>query len=278
MPITVGEALAEACRKIDALDARVLLCHVMERDAGYLIAHPDARLGSGRQHTLEALVARRRTGEPVAYITGRREFFGLDFKVTPAVLIPRPETELLVELGLERVPENQPCRVLDLGTGSGCIAISIARNRPLASVTATDNSSEALALAEENARALDVRNVDFAAGEWYAAVDDRRFDLIVSNPPYVADGDPHLAQGDLRFEPRAALIAGAEGLDAICRIVAHAATHLAAGGWLLFELGFDQAACCRALLQAAGFGPIYAWKDVAGHDRVCGGQLDAPRH
>ena len=210
MLITVGEALAEACRKIDAVDARVLLCHVMECDAGFLIAHPGAALGGGRQHALEALVARRCAGEPVAYITGRREFFGLDFKVTPAVLIPRPETELLVELGLERVPKNRPSRVLDLGTGSGCVAISIARDRPLASVTATDHSSEALALAGENARALDVQNIEFARGAWYAAVDDRQFDLIVSNPPYVADGDPHLAQGDLRFEPRAALVAGAD--------------------------------------------------------------------
>lgn len=277
MPITVGQALDYACRKIDALDARVLLCHVLERDAGYLIAHADAPLGAGQQQAIEALVARRSAGEPVPYITGRREFFGLDFKVTPAVLIPRPETELLVELALDRIPQNQRHPVLDLGTGSGCVAISIARNRPLASVIATDNSLEALALARENARATDVRNVEFAAGEWFGAVGDRHFDLIVSNPPYVADGDPHLARGDVRFEPRAALIGGPDGLDAIRRIVARAGPRLTLGGWLLFEHGFDQAARCRGLLQAAGFGPIYTWKDLAGNERVCGGQLDAAR-
>ena len=274
MSITIGQALADARQKIAALDARVLLCHVVQRNAAYLIAHADDLLSPDRQRAFDTLIAHRVGGQPVAYLTGRREFFSLDFRVTQAVLIPRPETELLVQLALERIPPGEPCRVLDLGTGSGCVAISIARYRPRASVIATDNSPEALALAVENARALDVRNVEFAAGEWFGAVAERQFDLIVSNPPYVADGDPHLAQDDARFEPRAALVGGPDGLDAIRLIVACAGPRLAIGGWLLLEHAFDQAGRCRALLQAAGFGPIYAWKDMAGNDRVSGGKLD----
>lgn len=272
MPMTIGQALADARRKTDAVDACVLLCHVVKCDAPYLIAHADALLGADRKRVFDALIVRRVAGEPVAYITGQREFFSLEFKVTRATLIPRPETELLVQLALEDIQPDQPCRVLDLGTGSGCVAISIARHRPLARVMATDVSPDALALARENARALDVHNVEFAAGEWFGAVGDRRFDLIVSNPPYVADGDPHLAHGDVRFEPRAALVAGADGLDAIRVIVAHGASHLAPGGRLIFEHGFDQAASCRELLQAAGFGPISSWKDLAGNERVSGGE------
>ncbi len=291
MPITVGQALADARRKIDALDARVLLCHVVQRDAGYLIAHADAALGAGQQHVFQALVTRRRAGEPVAYMTGRREFFGLDFKATPAVLIPRPETELLVELGLEHIPQNKPCRVLDLGTGSGCVAISIVRHRPLARVIATDISAEALAVARENATNLlrinpaeppvgkrGLGGISFTRSNWYEALAGDKFDVIIANPPYVAEHDRHLDQGDLRFEPRAALVAGADGLDCIRGIVRDGASHLVAGGWLMFEHGLDQAASCRGLLQAAGFGLIYSWKDLAGHERVCGGQLDAARH
>ena len=272
MPVTIGHALADARRKIDALDARVLLCHVVKRDAAYLMAHADVPLGSDRQRAFEALIARRVAGEPVAYITGRREFFGLEFAVTPATLIPRPETELLVELALERIPQNKRRRVLDLGTGGGCVAISIARHRPPARVSATDISRDALALARKNARALDVHNVEFAVGDWFDAVDDQPFDLIVSNPPYVADGDPHLAQGDVRFEPRAALVAGADGLDRIRGIVAHGASHLVPGGWLMFEHGHDQAARCRKLLSAAGFVAVFSRRDVAGIERVSGGR------
>jgi len=272
MPITIGQALADARRKIDALDACVLLCQVVQRDTTYLITHADVSLGSDRQRAFDALIARRVAGEPVAYIIGRREFFSLDFKVTRAALIPRPETELLVQLALEHNAPDQPCRVLDLGTGSGCVAISIARHRPLARVTATDMSPDALALARENARALNVRNVEFVASDWFGAVDDRRFDLIVSNPPYVADGDPHLAQGDVRFEPRAALVAGADGLDCVRGIVAHGASHLVAGGWLMFEHGHDQAARCRKLLNTADYVAVFSRRDVAGIERVSGGR------
>ncbi|OFZ86298.1 MAG: protein-(glutamine-N5) methyltransferase, release factor-specific [Betaproteobacteria bacterium RIFCSPLOWO2_12_FULL_62_58] len=272
MPVTIGHALRDARKKIDALDARVLLCHVIKRDTAYLIAHGDAPLGCDDQRAFDALIARRVAGEPIAYITGRREFFGLDFKVSPAVLIPRPETELLVELALERIPRDKSCSVLDLGTGSGCMAVSIARHRPLARVMATDISSDALALARENARALDVHNIECAVGDWFGGVDDRSFDLIVSNPPYVADGDPHLTLGDVRFEPRAALVAGADGLDCIRGIVAHGASHLAPGGWLMFEHGHDQAARCRKLLSRAGFAAVFSRRDVAGIERVSGGR------
>ncbi len=274
MSQTVGATLGAARDLIDAADARVLLCHVLQREAAYLIAHTDDALSSEVQRAFEALVARRRAGEPVAYLTGRREFFGLEFQVTPAVLIPRPETELLVELSLERIPQDEPCHVLELGTGSGCVAISIARHRPQARVTATDCSGAALAVAQENARALAVRNVEFAAGKWFSAVGGRRFDLIVSNPPYVAEADPHLAQGDLRFEPRAALVAGADGFAAIRLIAAQAHRHLTSSGWLLFEHGHGQAAQCRALLKADGFGGVQSWRDLAGRERVTGGRLD----
>ena len=274
--LTIGQALAAAQRTIDALDARVLLCHVMQRDAAYLIAHAEESLAPAQAGMFHALVARRAAGEPVAYITGMREFFGLDFHVTPAVLIPRPETELLVELALARIAPNEQSPVLDLGTGSGCVAISIARHRRHARVAAIDCSSEALALARENARAHGVHNVTFAPGEWFSPLANQCFELIVANPPYVAEDDAHLAQGDLRFEPRIALVGGSDGLDAIRAIVAAAGRYLVPGGWLLFEHGYDQAAACRALLRAADFSAVASWPDLAGHERVSGGRkLDA---
>jgi len=270
---TISAALAAACRMIDALDARALLCHVLQRDAAYLIARGDDPLGAGAVRRFELLVVRRAAGEPVAYITGHREFYGLDFKVAPTVLIPRPETELLVELALERIPRDTSRHVLDLGTGSGCVAAAIAKHRPRAQVTATDSSPGALALARENAHTLGVSNVEFARGEWFQAVPDRRFDLVVSNPPYVAAGDPHLGQGDLRFEPAAALISGEDGLDAIRLIVARAPAYLAPRGWFLFEHGYDQAARSRALLDAAGFQAVFSRRDLADVERVSGGCL-----
>jgi release factor glutamine methyltransferase len=192
--------------------------------------------------------------------------------VTPAVLIPRPETELLVDVALERVPVHEPSRVLDLGTGSGCVAVAIARHRPRAQVTAAEASRDALAVARENA-ARHGSGIEFIESDWLDALAGRRFDLIVSNPPYVAEDDPHLSQGDTRFEPRAALVAGADGLSCIRLIIAQARAHLAPGGRLFFEHGYDQAARCRALLAQAGYFDVTSRPDLAGIERLSGGSV-----
>jgi len=263
---------------IDPLEARILLQTALEVSTAYLVAHPEHEVAGARLDRYLALLARRAAGVPIAYLTGAREFFSLDFKVTPAVLIPRPETELLVELALERMPQTAPCRVLDLGTGSGCVAISIAVQRPHASVMATDCSPEAIAVAAQNARVLGARNVGFRHGDWFDAVGGERFDIIVSNPPYIAEDDPHLRRGDLRFEPRQALAGGADGLDCIRRIVAGAKDHLVDGGWLMFEHGYDQAERCRGLLRAAGFVAAFSQRDLAGHERVSGGRTSPQPH
>jgi release factor glutamine methyltransferase len=217
------------------------------------------------------LTQRRACGEPVAYLTGKREFYSLDFKVTPAVLIPRPETELLVDLALERIPVDRSLKVLDLGTGSGAIALTIARHRPLASIIAVDVSIEAIAVAKSNAEQLDAHNVRIMKGDWYDGLAGERFDLIVSNPPYVASADPHLARGDLRFEPSIALTDGGDGLDCLRSIIGSAPAHLVTGGTLLVEHGYDQAEACRRLMNNAGIGAIICHSDLAGIPRISGG-------
>jgi release factor glutamine methyltransferase len=252
------------------LEAQVLLGHALGQSRAYLIGHAADTPAPAQVGQFQALLERRQAGEPVAYILGEREFFSLTFQVTPAVLIPRPETELLVELALARLPESSPCRVLDLGTGSGAVAIAIARHRPLAHVAAVDQSAAALEVARRNAARLGAGNVRFLQGDWYDPLGEERFDLIVSNPPYIAAVDPHLAQGDLRFEPAAALASGADGLDAIRAIVARA--RLNPGGWLLFEHGYDQAAACRELLARAGFQEVGSEADLAGIPRVTFGR------
>lgn len=252
---------------IDPIDARVLLRAVLGVNDAYLIAHARDQVNAQEAERYRALVARRVAGEPVAYILGEREFFGRVFAVSPAVLIPRPETELLVELALQR----QAQRVLDVGTGSGCIAISIALERSTAQVVATDCSPAALEIARENARRLHANNVQFIQSNWFSRVHDRQFDLIVANPPYVAAGDVHLTQGDLRFEPTLALVGAGDGLDDIRTIVNGARAHLAPGGSLLIEHGYDQAARVRALLEQAGFIEVQSWRDLAGIERVSGG-------
>jgi release factor glutamine methyltransferase len=274
MTLTIAGALSAAQQKIDDGDARALLRHVVARDAAFLIGHSDDAMSGADQRAFEALVERRAGGEPVAYLTGEREFFSLKFRVTPAVLIPRPETELLVELALARVPQDAPCRVLDLGTGSGCIAVSIAKHRPNAQVTATDRSQDALDIAAANAQAHHVQNLSFALGHWFGALGSERFDLIVSNPPYIAEGDPHLGAGDLPFEPRQALIGGLDGLDCIREIVATASDYLIPGGWLMFEHGYNQAERCRAVLKAAGFQQVFSRRDLNSVERVSGGQTE----
>jgi release factor glutamine methyltransferase len=218
-----------------------------------------------------ALFERRLNGEPIAYLLGKREFYGLNFKISPATLIPRPDTELLVELALQRIPPHEPYRVLDLGTGSGAIALAIAHARPATEVLASDASHTALEVARENAQRLGIANAAFVQSDWFAALSTQRFDLIVSNPPYISVGDPHLQCGDVRFEPSSALASGDDGLYDIRCIVARTQAYLQPGGWLLLEHGYTQAAQVRELLRQAGFGEVFSAPDLAGIERVsCG--------
>lgn len=262
-----AELLAQARALLPPREARRLLGHVLGLSSAGLAAHPEMEVSAADTASFHALVRRRATGEPLAYLTGRREFYGLDFEVTPAVLIPREETELLVDLALQA----RPRRLLDLGTGSGCLAIAVAKHLPHTVVTATDASAEALAVARRNAVRHGV-TVRFVAGDWFAPLAGERFDLILANPPYVAEHDPHLLQGDVRHEPRMALVGGPDGLAAIRHIVAAAAAHLSPGGWLWLEHGYDQGATVAALLAAAGFADIAQRRDAAGHLRAAGGR------
>jgi release factor glutamine methyltransferase len=265
-------AAAQAALPLDALENRILLCHALGLNRVGLITQSHRVLTAAEADALDALVARRLQGEPIAYIVGKREFFGLDFSVTDAVLIPRPDTELLVELVLDRLAPA--ASVLDMGTGSGAIAVAIAHARPDARVTALDASEAALGVARANAAANGAA-VRFLHSDWYAALAGERFDLIASNPPYIASGDAHLSQGDLRFEPASALTDHADGLSALRAIVAGAAAHLAAGGWLLLEHGYDQAAAVRALLAAQGYTDVQSWRDLSAIERVSGGRAPA---
>ncbi len=233
-----------------------------------LYAWPEFEPPAPQCERFDRLVEARARGEPVAYLTGHREFWSLDLEVTPAVLIPRPETELLVELALARLPVDAVCAVADLGTGSGAVALAIARERPLAQVLATDASAQALAVARRNAMRLGIDNVAFALGDWCGALGDRRFDLLVSNPPYIAECDPHLERGDLRHEPVAALVSGRDGLDAIRRIADAACAHLPPGAWLLLEHGWAQGTRVRELLSVRGFSAVGSVSDRGDHERV----------
>ncbi len=244
------------------IEARLLAAAALQRDTTWLIAHGDEAAELTR---LTPFLHRRLNGEPVAYILGQREFYGRVFKVSPAVLIPRPETEHLVEAALQQMPSG--ASVLDLCTGTGCVAITLKLERPDGSVTATDLSFDALAVAKANAAALNA-TVSFHPGDLFAPVVGQRFDLIVSNPPYIAAADTHLDQGDVRFEPRLALASGTDGLDLIRRLVSAAPDHLKPGGWLLFEHGFDQGTACRERLSLAGFRQIKTLPDWAGLERV----------
>lgn len=265
--LTLDVALRNAAGRIDAVDAQWLLLHVLQQPHGWLFAHRGDSLREDVAAAFETLVARRERGEPVAYLTGRRGFWSLDLDVDAAVLIPRPETELLVELALQRIAPESTATIADLGTGSGAIALAIAQQRPLAQVVAVDASADALAVARANAERLGLR-VDMRLGDWLTPVAGERLDLIVSNPPYIADTDPHLPA--LAHEPRQALVSGADGLDDIRRIVAQAPAHLAPGGWLLLEHGWDQAGAVRALLSAAGFAQVQSRRDLAGIERCSG--------
>jgi release factor glutamine methyltransferase len=264
--ITIGALQVQSL--LDAVDNRILLCHALNLSRVSLITQSERALSADEARRHAALVQRRLDGEPVAYILGRREFFGLPFEVGSAVLIPRPDTELLVELTLDRLPPQG--RALDMGTGSGAIAVALAHTRPDADVTALDVSAAALAVAQRNAAANGAR-VAFLQSDWYAALDGLPpFDVIASNPPYIASGDRHLSEGDLRFEPVGALTDHADGLSALRIIIAGARRHLKPQGWLLMEHGYDQSAAVRALLTAQGYTDVQSWTDLAGIERVSG--------
>ena len=269
----VRSAIIAATQRLDERgDAEILLLHVIGKPRSWLIAHADDVLDMDVQTAYASLIERRAAGEPVAYITGRRGFWSFELEVSSATLIPRPETELLVELALERLPFEANGSVADLGTGSGAIALAIAQERPKTRVTATDVSTDALTIAQRNAQRLGLHHVVFMRGDWLVPLVGQRFNLIVSNPPYIELDDPHLGQGDLRFEPCGALASGGDGLDAIRRIVNDARECHEACGWLLFEHGWNQADAARALLHSAGYTDVFTAKDLEQRDRVSGGR------
>lgn len=268
--LCIADLLREAAA-LPMLEARLLLAQVTGKPKAWVLAHPEAGVPLEPADTFRALCARRLAGEPIAYLLGRREFFGLSLASTPAALIPRPETELLVELALARIDGQGASRVLDLGTGSGAIALAIAHARRQVEVSAAELCPEALALARRNAAELGLVNVRLMASDWYRDLPQAHWDLIVANPPYIAAADPHLQQGDLRFEPRRALTPEGDGLDALRTVIAGAPPRLAPGGCLMVEHGWDQGEAVRALFAAAGFSDIASERDLAGLERAsCG--------
>jgi len=253
------------------LDVEVLLCAALDRERSYLYTWPEQLLTADQQRAFAELLARRRAGEPVAYIVGRQAFWSLELAVSPVTLIPRPETELLVETALGKI-EQPRARVLDLGTGTGAIALALAAERPEWQVVGVDRVAEALALASDNQRRHGLVNVSFSQSNWFDQVEGV-FHLIVSNPPYIDAEDPHLQRGDVRHEPRSALVSGRRGLADIIDIIAGAADHLVDGGWLLLEHGANQGRGVRTLLLEAGFAEVETRRDLAGLDRVSSGRL-----
>ncbi|SFQ16672.1 peptide chain release factor N(5)-glutamine methyltransferase [Pseudomonas borbori] len=253
------------------LDAELLLAHVLGKPRSYLHTWPEREVDAAQGARFVADLARRKAGEPVAHILGRQGFWSLELDVAAHTLIPRPDTELLVETVLELLPAL-PATVLDLGTGTGAIALALASERPAWRVTGVDRVPEAVALAERNRARLKLANARFCQSHWFAALAGQRYRLIVSNPPYIAAGDQHLGEGDLRFEPSSALVAGVDGLDDIRLIIEQAPAHLDAAGWLLLEHGFDQAVAVRGLLVARGFSAVQSRRDLGGHERISLGQ------
>ncbi len=273
---TIGTALSWARATLAVVsdnayvDPEILLQYCIDQDRAWLLSHSEDSLATCESDRFRNLVQRRAAGEPIAYITGACGFWTLDLHVTPATLIPRPETELLVEHALARIPTDASWHIADLGTGCGAIALAIAAERPTCRITATDICNDALVVARHNRKRLALPNIEFRCGDWFAPVASRRFDVIIANPPYVAQGAPHLDQGDLQFEPQLALISGAQGLDALKIIVAQAPHYLEPGGWLFVEHGFDQARAVRHLMLSNAGRNIVSLRDYAGLDRISG--------
>ena len=280
MPRTIESALADATNRLaqisdsPRLDAEALLASALDAPRSHLFAHPEKRLTGQEARNFEFAIARRISGEPVAYITGSKEFWSLQLKVTADTLVPRPETELLVEQALLRIPEDQACRVLDLGTGSGALAIAIASERPKSTLVAIDSSSAALLIAKKNAAFHQLHNIQFMQGDWIAPVSDKCFDIIVANPPYVSENDPLL--DDLRFEPLSALAAGPDGLDAIRRIAMNVRAVVARNGTLLLEHGAAQQHAVATVLRENAWIDIACFDDLSGHPRVIAARIDVP--
>ncbi|WP_296257862.1 MULTISPECIES: peptide chain release factor N(5)-glutamine methyltransferase [unclassified Pseudomonas] len=255
------------------LDVELLLAAALGKPRSFLHTWPERIVSTEAAQTFEGYLQRRRTGEPVAYILGQQGFWNIDLEVATHTLIPRPETEMLVETALELLPGAIPHRLLDLGTGTGAIALSLAKDRPQWEVTAVDRVEQAVALAERNRQRLHLDNAQVLASHWFSAVQGLRFDLILSNPPYIASDDPHLAEGDVRFEPSSALVSGSDGLDDLRLIVSQAPEHLEAGGWLLLEHGYDQGPAVRELLNHHGFEQIQTRRDLGDHERITFGRV-----
>jgi len=279
-PTTIALALELAIKKlahipdtIPRLEAEVLLSSLLEKPRTYLMAWPEMRLSPEQTQSFHSMIERRTTHEPIAYITGCREFWSLNLEVTPDTLIPRPETETLVETALEHIPRHSSLNIADLGTGSGAIAAAIASERPLCNILATDFSPNTLRVAKRNFHQLGLKNIQTSIGEWCKALPaDEQFDIIISNPPYVADGDGHLAHDGLPWEPQRALRSGNDGLDDISQIIKATPDHITPGGWLFLEHGFDQGDRVRSLLEQAGFQAIDTRQDMAGRERVTAGR------
>jgi release factor glutamine methyltransferase len=254
------------------LDAEILLCQVLQKDRSHLRAWPNKQLEATQLKQFKALIEERRKGMPVAYLTGHREFWSRDFQVTPDVLIPRPDTELLIELSLQLIPSDQSVKLIDLGTGSGIIAITLAAERPHAQVIATDFSLAALEIAKRNAKHHHITNIRFQQSDWLDNVPDAQFDLIVSNPPYIAEDDSHLQEGDVRFEPQTALVAAQHGLQAIQTIVKSACSRLKIHGHLLIEHGYNQQRLVQTIFQDLHYDKVHTYQDLSGQPRVTYGQ------
>lgn len=255
------------------LDIELLLAAALGKPRSFLHTWPERIVSSEAAQAFDRYLQRRRAGEPVAYILGQQGFWNIDLEVATHTLIPRPETEMLVETALELLPGTIPHRLLDLGTGTGAIALSLAKDRPQWQVTAVDRVEEAVSLAERNRQRLHLDNAQVLRSHWFSAVEGQRFDLILSNPPYIASDDPHLVEGDVRFEPSSALVSGADGLDDLRLIVSQAPGHLEPGGWLLLEHGYDQGVAVRELLSGHGFEQIQTRRDLGDHERITFGRV-----